>query len=272
MAELRRALTPFGPFGRDLPASPDGLSAGFIPPRRMWPQRQGWFYGWTVAAAVCWVLTVGTGIVFYGQSVYLRELTTEQGFSVGAVSGATALFFLVTGLSGLAVARLLARVPASVVISGGAVIGGAALLLLGQVDRVWRRVRRVRRVRRPRCRVRVDRTAARKHGRDPMVRPAPLSGAGPRIDRPVAGRGRRDPARRRAAVRTHACLGRAVAGRRPGSRRRPSRVALRPRRPPGRGQGPDGGPPAAALRTRSKPQAQPTNSTVLRSLAPTASY
>jgi hypothetical protein len=47
------------------------------------------FQGWWVVAGVFVMLTVTAGFGFYGLPVYLRALTLEQGFSVGAVSGAT---------------------------------------------------------------------------------------------------------------------------------------------------------------------------------------
>jgi MFS family permease len=95
------------------------------------------FRGWWVVAGVFVMLTVAAGIGFYGLSVYLRALTVEQGFSVGAVSGATAVFFLVAGLAGLPVASVIARRDPRPLIAGGAVACGAALLLLGRADQVW---------------------------------------------------------------------------------------------------------------------------------------
>ena len=95
------------------------------------------FRGWWVVAGVFVMLTIAAGIGFYGLSVYLRALTVEQGFSVGAVSGATAVFFLVSGLVGLPVAGVIARRDARPLIAVGAVACAAALLLLGRADQVW---------------------------------------------------------------------------------------------------------------------------------------
>lgn len=95
------------------------------------------FRGWWVVIGVFVMLTVAAGIGFYGLSVYLRALTVEQGFSVGAVSGATAVFFLVAGLVGLPVAAVIARRDARPLIAAGAVACAAALLLLGRADQVW---------------------------------------------------------------------------------------------------------------------------------------
>ena len=95
------------------------------------------FRGWWVVTGVFVMLTVAAGIGFYGLSVYLRALTVEQGFSVGAVSGATAVFFLVAGLVGLPVAAVIARRDARPLIAAGAVACALALLLLGRADQVW---------------------------------------------------------------------------------------------------------------------------------------
>ncbi len=95
------------------------------------------FPGWYVVAGVFMMLLVSSGIGFYGLGVYLRALTVEQGFSVGAVSGATALFFAVAGLTGIPVAAVIARRDARPVIAGGALACGVALLLLGRVEREW---------------------------------------------------------------------------------------------------------------------------------------
>jgi MFS family permease len=97
----------------------------------------GVFRGWWVVAGVFVMLLVTAGVGFYGLAVYLRALTVEQGFSVGAVSGATAVFFLVSGLTGLPVASFMARHDPRPVIAVGALASGAALALLGRVDSVW---------------------------------------------------------------------------------------------------------------------------------------
>jgi MFS family permease len=95
------------------------------------------FRGWWVVAGVFVMLLVTAGLGFYGLSVYLRALTVEQGFSVGAVSGATAVFFLVTGLVGLPVAAWTASRDPRPLIAVGALGCGAAVLLLGRVTEVW---------------------------------------------------------------------------------------------------------------------------------------
>lgn len=103
----------------------------------MTPVSVGVFRGWWVVTGVFVMLLVTSGLGFYGLGVYLRALTLEQGFSVGTVSGATALFFAVTGVVGLPVAWLLARTDPRPIVAVGAVACGVALLLLGRVGAVW---------------------------------------------------------------------------------------------------------------------------------------
>ena len=83
------------------------------------------------------MLLVTAGLGFYGLPVYLRALTEEQGFSVGAVSGATAVFFLVGGLAGLPVASFMDRRDPRPLIAVGTVASALSLVLLGRVQQVW---------------------------------------------------------------------------------------------------------------------------------------
>ncbi len=97
----------------------------------------GVFRGWWVVTGVFLMLLVTAGLGFYGLPVYLRALVVEQGFSVGAVSGATAVFFLVSGVVGLPVASWLGRHDPRPLVAAGAVASGVSLVLLGRVTSVW---------------------------------------------------------------------------------------------------------------------------------------
>lgn len=90
-----------------------------------------------MVAAVFVVLTFAAGLGFYNATVYLQALVEEQGFSISAASGATAMFFVVGGLAGIPIARLVERYDPRWVIVSGALIGGLALLLLGRVQELW---------------------------------------------------------------------------------------------------------------------------------------
>ena len=83
------------------------------------------------------ILTTSAGFGFYGLAVYLNALSRERGWEVASLSLATTVFFLVAGLVGLYVARLIARYDIRLVIVAGGVIGGASLALLGRVSEPW---------------------------------------------------------------------------------------------------------------------------------------
>ena len=93
------------------------------------PARTAPFYGWRIVAAVFVMLAVSSGLGFYGLAVFLEALTSLQGFSVSAVSGATALLFVVSGIAGLFVADLITRYDPRLPIAAGA-LGFCAMISL----------------------------------------------------------------------------------------------------------------------------------------------
>jgi MFS family permease len=95
------------------------------------------FYGWAIVAATFVMLMTSSGLAFYALTLYLRTLTDVRGFSVSAVSGATALFFVVSGLVGLGVGHVIARHDPRPVIAGGAVLAAIALVAIGRVNSLW---------------------------------------------------------------------------------------------------------------------------------------
>jgi MFS family permease len=97
----------------------------------------GTFPGWRVVAGCFVVLTVSSGLGFYGLAVYLNAFSKEQGWPLGAISLATTVFFVVGGLVGVWAARAIAVYDVRIVIVVGGVIGGVALAMLGQVQEQW---------------------------------------------------------------------------------------------------------------------------------------
>ena len=95
------------------------------------------FPGARVVAGCFIVLTVASGLGFYGLAVYLNAFSRERGWPLASISLATTIFFIVAGVVGLWVARLIARHDVRIVIVGGAVLGASALALLGQVQERW---------------------------------------------------------------------------------------------------------------------------------------
>jgi len=87
--------------------------------------------GWRVVAALFAILTLGSGFGFYNLSVYMSALSQERGFSIAQLSFAISLFFLMGGAFGIVVARLIERFDVRWVMTVGALISGAALMLAG---------------------------------------------------------------------------------------------------------------------------------------------
>ncbi len=98
---------------------------------------EGSFPGWWVVAGCFVVLTVSSGLGFYGLAVYLNAFSNERGWPLSSISLATTVFFVVGGVAGVAVARVIARHDVRLVIVGGGIVGGAALAVLGRVEHQW---------------------------------------------------------------------------------------------------------------------------------------
>ncbi len=94
------------------------------------------FYGWVIVGAVFIILMVASGVGFYNASVILSAATDELDASVGAVSGATGLFFAIGGLTGFALARRMEILDLRWFFLGGGIVGAAALYGLRWVDSV----------------------------------------------------------------------------------------------------------------------------------------
>jgi MFS family permease len=78
------------------------------------------------------VLTVSSGLGFYNLSLYMNVLAAARSLDVADLSAATSVYFLVGGVAGIQIGRLLQRGDARLVIVFGALLGGVALALLGQ--------------------------------------------------------------------------------------------------------------------------------------------
>jgi MFS family permease len=83
------------------------------------------------------VLAVTSGLAFYGLAVYLNAFSREKGWPVASISLATTLFFVVSGVVGLAIARVIARRDVRIVIVAGGLLGAVALAVLGRVESRW---------------------------------------------------------------------------------------------------------------------------------------
>lgn len=92
---------------------------------------------WWLVAGVFVVLAMSSGFGFYNLSVYLNALATERGFVVADISSAIGLLFIVSGVAGIWVARLIERVDVRWVMLVGAAIASSALALVGSATEIW---------------------------------------------------------------------------------------------------------------------------------------
>ncbi len=110
------------------PGSADGTDAA---------PAHGRFPGWWVVAGCFVVLTTASGLGFYGLAVYLNAFSKEQGWPLSTISLATTVFFVVSGVTGLYVARLVARYDVRYILVGGSLLAGGSLAVLGRVEQQW---------------------------------------------------------------------------------------------------------------------------------------
>src|SRR5829696_2783214 len=99
--------------------------------------RSGKFPGGRVVAGCFIVLAVSSGLGFYGLAVYLNAFTRERDWPLSSISLATSIYFVVAGVTGLYVGRMIARRDVRIPIVIGGIVGGVALALLGQVEERW---------------------------------------------------------------------------------------------------------------------------------------
>ena len=92
------------------------------------------FYGWWVAIGACLISFVCAGIGFYSQGVLIDALCRERAWSRASVSGATSVYFIVSGMAGLAIGRGVDRFGARGFIALGAPLLALALVGIGRTE------------------------------------------------------------------------------------------------------------------------------------------
>jgi len=95
------------------------------------------FYGWWIALGGMVVLTLTSGIAFFGHALILDPLVLEFGWSKGTVSSAVTLLFFVSALTGSVLGGFLDRHGASLVLVLGALCTGVGFALLGKIQHLW---------------------------------------------------------------------------------------------------------------------------------------
>ena len=92
---------------------------------------------WWLIAGVFVVLSMSSGFGFHNLSVYMNALVAERSFSVANISAAVALLFIVSGIVGVFVGRLIESHDVRLVMVAGAVVGAGALALIGAASEIW---------------------------------------------------------------------------------------------------------------------------------------
>src|SRR5262245_34616980 len=80
-------------------------------------------------------VTVGVG--YYGLAVFLKPLQDEHGWSNGVVSGATGLYFTVSGLTGAIIGPYVDRRGPLQFMTVGTLVLASSVAAVGFVDSVW---------------------------------------------------------------------------------------------------------------------------------------
>ncbi len=94
-------------------------------------------YGWVIVGAMLAVQTISSGLGFYNMSVYMTEFARLLEVPLADVSFAVSLFFIVGGVVGMYVARLLGRVHVRWIMVLGTLLAGAALSAVHFVEALW---------------------------------------------------------------------------------------------------------------------------------------
>lgn len=94
------------------------------------------FYGWWIVLAGSIILSISSGIAFYGHGVILDPLRNAHGWSKGTVSSAITLFFFLNGIVGFIIGRWMDRFGPKWFLVGGSVIFGLGLWALNWIDSI----------------------------------------------------------------------------------------------------------------------------------------
>ena len=94
-------------------------------------------YGWVIVGAMLFIQTVSSGLGFYNMSVYMTEFARLLEVPLAHVSFAVSLFFIVGGVAGMSVARLLGTVDIRLIMVSGTLLAGASLAAVYYADALW---------------------------------------------------------------------------------------------------------------------------------------
>ncbi|MGH1491397.1 MAG: MFS transporter [Acidimicrobiales bacterium] len=91
-------------------------------------------YGWWITIGVAALMFATVGVGYYGLAVFLRPLQEENGWSTTAVSGATGMYFTVSGLTGFFLGPYVDRLGPRRFMLGGVLLIGLSAVTLGFVS------------------------------------------------------------------------------------------------------------------------------------------
>ena len=101
------------------------------------PSKPKAFYGWWIVFAGTLILSVSSGIGFYGHGVILDPLRTLHGWPKATISSAITLYFLTAGIMGMIIGRQVDRYGPKWVLILGSVVISAGFVLLSRISTVW---------------------------------------------------------------------------------------------------------------------------------------
>jgi len=95
------------------------------------------FYGWRVVAACFVIAAFAWALGLFGSSVYLQTVTSAHGWSIGQVSAAITVFFLVSAAIQRPVSKAITRHGPRPVLITGVFSIALAVAMIGQASEPW---------------------------------------------------------------------------------------------------------------------------------------
>ncbi|MEM9037008.1 MAG: MFS transporter [Actinomycetota bacterium] len=94
-------------------------------------------YAWWITFGTAVLMFVGVGVGYYGLAVFLRPLRDEHGWSNAVVSGATGMYFSISGVTAAVVGPIVDRRGPLRLMLTGAGLMAVAISAVGVLDQIW---------------------------------------------------------------------------------------------------------------------------------------
>jgi len=95
------------------------------------------FYGWWIALGGMLIMTLSSGIGFFGHALILDPMRATFGWSKGTISSAVTLFFLVSAFCGTMIGEKTDRYGPTPIFVFGATCTGLGFVLLSRIHELW---------------------------------------------------------------------------------------------------------------------------------------